>query len=241
MLASSVFILSLAAIGSSFTLPAGLSNGLYKAYYNAAGESVYELVTTDTTSLPPALPERGYSRSKGQAVAKRWNSLQTWCGCANPMNAGDTNVANAGLANWAASSPVLGGDTAEFVIQNTAVAFVCNYDGGSVNVPSNLVSNNAPDISYACGNFIAGTSQLEGFAHFDYGYMNYFSGLNMCENAESAPAETCPNSAAGSCDCLCVDACQTDCENGFTGIAEAACYASCVNTCGCGQNQSCTV
>lgn len=58
MLAKLFLIFDLVAIGFSFTLPGGLSNGLYKAYYDAAGEEVHELITADTfttRSLPTAL------------------------------------------------------------------------------------------------------------------------------------------------------------------------------------------
>src|SRR5690349_21662869 len=114
MLAKSLLILSLAAIGSSFTLKGGLSNGLYKAYYNTAGEEVHELVTADTLNT---------IRGRMSSPSKRWSVGEVWCGCAFPMNAGDTNVANSVMANWAASSPQLGAYAAEYYIQNTAVAF----------------------------------------------------------------------------------------------------------------------
>lgn len=231
MLVKYLLILGIAAIGSSFTLPGGLANGLYQAHYNSAGEEVHELVTAgtlNTTSLPTP-PDPEPSLSKRQAIAKRWDSTRTWCGCAFPMNAGDTNVANAGLASWAASSPSIGNNVAEYYIQNTAIAFVIyqNPEGySSTNVPYDLVSNNSPDVSYACGNFIAGTSQLNWFYLIDdglyYGYMNYFSGLNLFDSYAASTQSTCPDSAAGQCQ-QCYDSCDS-----FNGSGES-CSTVCNN------------
>jgi len=233
MLAKSLLILSLAAIGSSFTLPAGLSNGIYKASYNAAGEEVHELVTADmfnTTSPSPALPKREDSRSGRREIHERWDSITTWCGCAFPMNAGDTNAANADLATQVASYPTIWPGTAWYSVVNTAVAFVCNVDNKNANIPTDIVSLNSPDISYACGNFIAGTSRIEWPEALDYGYMNYFSGLNFCGAAQSSTQNWCPDSEGGAC-CACWLDCHDNCANGFTGFAEAACYASCTSGC----------
>jgi hypothetical protein len=230
MIAKSLVVLGLAAIGSAFTLPGGQPNGLYRAYYDADGKEVHEFVAADNISLPQALPEREYSRSKREALPKRWDSSQAWCGCAFPMNAADTNNANAILANYAASSPVLDGGRTQYSVQNSAVAFVCNFDSGSVTIPSNLVSNNSPDISYACGNFIAGTSRLEGFADLDYGYMNYLSGLDFCGAAESSTQQICPSSEAGQI-CSCYQDCKNDTCAGLSGWAYDGCYQTCSTFC----------
>jgi hypothetical protein len=64
-------------------------------------------------------------------------------------------------------------------------------------VPRNLVSLNAPDISYNCGNFIAGTSRIMGVEAADYGYMNYISARDVCPSAEASKQSTCPGAAGG--------------------------------------------
>ncbi|OBT94078.1 hypothetical protein VE01_07083 [Pseudogymnoascus verrucosus] len=191
MHAKTLLVLSgLAALGSAFTLPGDLANGLYEVSYNEVGEEVHRLVKTDFESTYVTL-----DHTKRGAVG---NSRQTWCGCAFPMNAGDTNIANQRIADYASSSPQLGAGAARYAIQNSAVSFICNFSAvSSITVPSNLVSNNAVDISYNCGNFIAGTSRMRPYEHTDYGYMNYSSGLNFCGAAEFSKQGTCPDATGG--------------------------------------------
>ncbi|KAJ5623967.1 hypothetical protein N7510_000276 [Penicillium lagena] len=187
MIAKSFLIFGLAAIGSSFSFPDDLPNGSYRAYYNEAGEEVHELIEAsvfNSTSSLPALPKRQYSQSKR-------DSIQTWCGCDNSMNAGDTNVANAGLADQAAAYPTIWPGTAFYTIQNTAVAFVCNVDDKSANIPTDVVSTGSWDISAACGLFYAGTSRIQWPEALDYGYMNYAPGLEFCQDAEESTSSTC--------------------------------------------------
>lgn len=228
MLAILVSLFFALAAGSPFTLPGGLSNGLYKAYYNEAGQEVHERISTDTSKITTvqSIPNHASSLSKRQITDGHW------CGCAFPMNAGDTNVANAGMNNWASSSPSLGGNAVVFYIQNTAVAFAINYDGAAVTVPSNMQPASCPAISYSCGNFIAGTIQYLDFAHLDYGYMNYFSGLNIMGAAESSTQDYCPNTAAAQC-IQCVNDCNAECDNPENPLGEGICLSACRSTGGC--------
>lgn len=186
MLSQSCLILGLAAIGSSFTLPDGLPNGSYRAYYNEAGEQVHELIseTTLNTTYSP-LPKRDPS------LAARQGSLETWCGCGDSMNTADTNNANAGLGDQVASYPLIEPGNAFFTISNTAVAFVCNVDDKSANIPTDAVTSGSWYVSQACGLFIAGTSRIQWPEALDYGYMNYRSGLNFCEDAQGSASSTC--------------------------------------------------
>lgn len=187
MTAKSLLILGLAAVSSSFRLPDGLPNGSYQAYYNEAGEEIHELISEtilNSTTSHQVLSKRQFPLSKR-------SSIQTWCGCDNPMNAGDTNVANEGLANQAASGPRIDPGTSFYTIQNTAVAFVCNGDDKPLTIPTDVVSTGSWDVSAACGLFYAGTSRLEWPEMLDYGYMNYVSGLDFCHDAERSTSSTC--------------------------------------------------
>lgn len=148
------------------------------------------------------------------------------------MNAADTNVANGVMTNWADSSPELGDDESVYCIQNTAVAFLCNYAAQTVAVPSGMVPPSCSQISYNCGNFIAGTAELQGFDHLDYGYMNYYSGLSFCGNAQNSPQSYCPNSAAGQC-LQCVEDCNNECYDPTNGVGEGICTAACRSSAGC--------
>lgn len=190
--------LGLATIGSSYTLPKGAANGVYRAYYNEAGEEVHELIgrnpfENETASSSPVFNNAPRSERRGLRMDKR--NVETWCGCNYPMNAGDTNIANAGLASQIASHQGnMNALQAFWTVQNTAVAFVCNRgtnpDDRATGVPVSVVEDYAWQITQACGCFIAGTARL--FGSVDYGYMNYDSNAPFfCQNAEGSPQHSC--------------------------------------------------
>ena len=76
------------------------------------------------------------------------------------MNAYDTNTANAGLGDQVASYPLIQPGLAFYTIQNTAVAFVCNVDNKSANIPTDAVSTGSLEVTQYCGYFYAGTVPL---------------------------------------------------------------------------------
>lgn len=197
MLSKTLLILGLAAIGSSFTLREGLPDGFYRAYYNDAGEEVHELVSAsalNTTSSLLALPKREDSRSERHTIATRSETpLGYWCGCDNPMNAYDTNMANAGMDNLVASYPLIQPGEGFFIIHNTAAAFVCNVDDKSSNIPTDVVTTWSQTVTNYCGLFYAGTVRIQWTAALDYGYMNYEPGLDFCDQAESSQDAICCN------------------------------------------------
>lgn len=208
MLARSLFLaLSLAATGLSFTLPEGLPNGAYRAYFNEAGEEVHEPVLVNTTA-PEVLSKRDddYSQQSKRAT------IQTWCGCDKPMNAGDTNIANQGLANQAASYPEVDPGMAYYTIQNTAVAFVCNVDDKTANIPQDVVITGAWDVSYACGLFYAGTSRIQWPEALDYGYMNYYDNEDFCGHAQEAKTGSCCNPGSQTYQSCPDNCCNANCE-----------------------------
>jgi hypothetical protein len=197
MLAKSLLIFGLAAIGSSFTVPDGQSNGFYRAYYDEAGNEVHELVpagSLNSASPPPVLPNHRYSRARRQEKVVARTPIQTWCECDYTMNTADTNAANADLENQIISGThqdIIWPGTAFYSIRNTAVAFVCNVDNMNAIVPKDIVSTSTKDISAACGLFYPGTSRIQYSQALDYGYMNYTTGLNFCHNAEQSGTHTC--------------------------------------------------
>jgi hypothetical protein len=196
MLPKLVLILGLAAIGTSFTLPDGLPNGSYRAYYNEDGEEVHEPVSdvsfnTAKSSTPRRLRREG-AGPQGQTLAAR-GAISNWCGCENPVDAYDTNTANSNLAAQVASYPLLQPGWTYYSVQNTVVAFVCNVDNKPGNVPTDVVSTGSWEVTSACGLFYAGTSRIQWPEALDYGYMNYQAGLNWCEKAEVSGDIYCCN------------------------------------------------
>ncbi|KFX99835.1 hypothetical protein V490_01632 [Pseudogymnoascus sp. VKM F-3557] len=79
-------------------------------------------------------------------------------------------------------------------VGKSVVAFVFNHGTHDVYVPHDIVPHTSTDISYNCGNFIAGTSRVVGFENLAYGYMR--SGRDPY-TAEGSTSETCPGAAGG--------------------------------------------
>lgn len=230
MLPRLTFILSLAIYGSPLTIREKLPNGLYKLYYNEIGEEVYDLITDDITNLTSSLPSRS-KRKNAEKLQDESNARSdhcVFCGCGFNMDRGDTDAANAGLAGWAASSPRLDGHMGEFMVSNSAIAFVCNYGGQAVTIPSNIVGDEARAVTYACGLYVAGTARIYGYERLDFGYMNHAPGHDICGDVELSDAQDCDGS--DKC-CQCHKDCRTNCENGWTGIGESLCLVSCVHAC----------
>lgn len=232
-----IFVFFGLAAGSplNITLPGGLSNGLYLGYYNDAGQQVHEKIAEGNLNITAVKHTQRQALSlELPSLSKRGNyGDYSWCGCGFTMNAGDTNVANAEMHNWVSSSPSLACNTVAYYIQNTAVVFAINYDGAAVNLPSNMQSASCPAISYNCGNFIAGTIQYEEtYAHLDYGYMNYFSGLNILGAAEGSRDFYCPGTPPAAC-ATCAQNCSYQCQNIPAPGGIAACEAGCRQNGGC--------
>lgn len=207
MLFKLILLLSLAAIGSSFTLPRGLANGIYLASYNDADEEVHQLIGANPfeNATEPELPVLIAPRSERQLrqLAKR-SSFRTWCGCGIHMNTGDTNIANAGLANAIAVRTVINPAQLIYVRHNTVVAFlwydIFSPDWDKRIIPIDLPGYRALWVSYfdrviteACGLFIPGTARLLGKTPWDLGYMNYdgVSSANVGLHAEGSTRSHC--------------------------------------------------
>lgn len=74
--------------------------------------------------------------------------------------------------------------------KGSTVAFFCNFDGSDTTVRKAEAVAGASTISGRCGWYIAGTVQMDGHPHLDFGYMNTFGG-DVCGAAESSRAHSC--------------------------------------------------
>lgn len=206
MLFKLILLLSLAAIGTSFTLPKGLANGIYLASYNDAGEEVHQSIGPNPfeNATESELPVLNAPRSERERRRLSKRNFETWCGCGINMNTGDTNVANAGLANAIASRTVINPGQLIYVRQNTVVAFLW-YDVWSPDWNKGMTSITLPEyrslwvpyfdqvITEACGLFIPGTARLLGDTPLDLGYMNYdgMDAVDVASYAEESTAHSC--------------------------------------------------
>jgi hypothetical protein len=88
---------SLAPFASAFTLPEGLTNGIYAAYYNATGHEVH-VRASDLTRLSAKTFARPNHAIRSNRLEKRQDAgSEIYCGCGFNMNHGDCDNAVAML------------------------------------------------------------------------------------------------------------------------------------------------
>jgi hypothetical protein len=104
---------------------------------------------------------------------------------------GDCDVANNNLAGLVRNGAILNGRAGLFNVAGSAIAFVINNESRAEVIGSDIVSRGSGAVTNACGWYIAGTWQVDGYDHVDYGYMNYFSGLDIFGAAESSGQHSC--------------------------------------------------
>jgi hypothetical protein len=91
------FLASLAPIAAAFTLPYGLTDGTYAAYYNATGHEVH-VRASDLAKLGAETFAPPKFASRSRLLKKRQDDGSTfYCGCGFNMNHGDCDNAVAML------------------------------------------------------------------------------------------------------------------------------------------------
>lgn len=188
MLAKPLLILGLMAIASSFEIPQGATDGVYRAYINESGNEVHELIPAGAIDISPREPMPHDALSEGTWLAKRG---QAWCGCGFGMDHGSCDAANNALSKHLNNGPIINGGVGFYAVVGSSVAFLCNRDSFPAQVFSGSVVIGARQVTAACGYYIAGTWRVDGFKAMDYGYMNWYNGLNFCGNAENSPQHHC--------------------------------------------------
>lgn len=83
MIASKILaVAGLIASASSFTLPGGLEDGFYRAYFDKNGLEVHEFISPPNTTVaevPASIEARDVYWGFGAGV------LESWCGCGFQM------------------------------------------------------------------------------------------------------------------------------------------------------------
>jgi hypothetical protein len=98
LLSISMSLTTLVPLATAFTLPKGLLDGNYAAYYNATGHEVH-IKATDLPSLniEPFIPPPSRAM-RSRALKKRQDAgSEFYCGCGFNMNHGDCDNAVAML------------------------------------------------------------------------------------------------------------------------------------------------
>lgn len=193
MLTKSVLaVLGMAAIGSAFTLPEGQANGVYRAYYNNAGEEVHEPITGQSTNIVTNSARAVSNWARSQA-AKRQQSppLDTGCVCGPTLNTDDTNAAVSQLSDQISNNPEVVGNGSAYVVSGSVVAFICNGASENQVMDGSIINLAAVDVTNACGSFVPGYAQMPRFDTLFGGYLA--TGGDFCFDVinETTFPETC--------------------------------------------------
>ena len=197
---------------AGFTLPAGLQNGVYRAYYDKDGREVHELVKAaenGTVNL-----RRGTTDSEERSFINKRQSPGfflydgIWCGCGFNLDHGNCDAAVSNLEN---QLNVPGGDDSNcawidanmsfYAISNDVVAFACNWQT-TVSICGSDLAYSLQQITNSCGWYVAGTQLLEidwvtpdpipyPVGYLNLGYMQYFGGENFCAAATAGTTDHC--------------------------------------------------
>ncbi|RDW87368.1 hypothetical protein BP5796_03062 [Coleophoma crateriformis] len=197
--------IAVASLVTSFKLPANLQDGVYMASYDASGTEIHVALNTTTpasslkmirdSTRSNDIQERDYGFGVG--------ILTSWCGCDYPLDPGNCDKAVQRLKNQCNNN---GGSckipyaSAWYSISNNAVTFACNDNSASTSaitcvIDASYLTSAYSFITAKCGQYIAGTMLYEDWGIENdapyVGYMQYYSGLNFCNDAESANESKC--------------------------------------------------
>jgi hypothetical protein len=117
-------------------------------------------------------------------------AVQTYCGCGIRLNTGDTDAANADLANKLQRGTNIGAHYSIYSIRGSAAAFACNLSGGTKLFSGDIIGQNNAKITGSCGKYIAGSYGEPG--NYATGYLRSSeNGGNFCGAALGASAHSC--------------------------------------------------
>ena len=194
----------LVSAAAAFVLPAGLSDGVYMAQINDDGLEVHTRLPSPPSSADVALAARSNAivsardpsalashvdTSLNPKLSKRLWSL--WCGCGYTLDRGNCDNAVAAFKGQVAGGKNIPAQTAWYSVRGNVIFFSCNAGWGTVWHDVDAITFIAGEITGACGQYIAGTFQRQGYAEEATGYMRYSAGLDFCGNAKSSPAHSC--------------------------------------------------
>ncbi|KLU84493.1 hypothetical protein MAPG_03534 [Magnaporthiopsis poae ATCC 64411] len=217
MLSPTALLISSLTLVAAFKVPEGQANGVYRAYYNAEGQEVHELLTPEMLiSSPPEGAASVLQRSAPAAVAPgrfrrltlllvisfycntelapssggRRTGYDIYCGCGFTLDPGDCDAVVANLkAQFGSGYTFIQPRMSYYSIMGrSVVAFVCNYSGSAyLGVSAQTYGEWLIVITAECGRYIAGSEGTPGSS--SQGYMR--SGSDFCANALTSPAHHC--------------------------------------------------
>lgn len=204
MLSPTALLISSLSLVAAFKVPEGQADGVYRAYYDAEGKEVHELLTPEmlissppegaASVLQPSPPAAvapvtpRYAGEKNPLLSKRRDNI--YCGCGFTLDPGDCDAVVADLkAQFGSGYTFIQPRMSYYSIMGrSVVAFVCNYSGSAyLGVTAQSYGEWLVVITAECGRYIAGSEGTPGSS--SQGYMR--SGSDFCANALTSPAHHC--------------------------------------------------
>ena len=202
-----IIIALMATSATAFTLPGGLEDGLYRAYYDKEGREVHEPVGNVTTTAPTRRHKARRSEASAlDSLEKRQlgATYDVYCGCGYGLDHGDCDAAVSDLSNQFGGydgypcATILEG-MSYYSIRGSVVAFGCNTGtAGDIGICGNEYGEVLQVVTVQCGAYTAGTfAYLTSYnvplpePYINLGYMQYYAGLDFCGNADLSPVSYC--------------------------------------------------
>jgi hypothetical protein len=190
---SKAFIIVLAAASSvtAFTLPANLTAGVYRAYYDENGLEVHEAITEEFFAAKRAVASAHDMATFESNLAKRAGPM--WCGCGIGMNHGDCDNAVDKLKGQFhdGTAYIPGGNSYYSHSDNRGVvAFACNAAGDQRIASGAMIGKMLESVTRSCGWYVPGTQECDPNG-LRVGYMNYAEGARFCDAATSSGQSQC--------------------------------------------------
>ncbi|KAK3332785.1 hypothetical protein B0T19DRAFT_111318 [Cercophora scortea] len=203
---TAILLLPIAApLISAFTLHSNnITNGIFKAYHDAAGNEVHEILTLDAinadaqAAVASGVAVASRSLGKNPHVSRFDPARRSWCGCGLNMDHSDCDSAVEELKKQIRSHngrifvPI---GQAYYSIWGNVVAFVCSPGSNSAitGISESALTYGLSFLTDHCGRYVPGT-YIEGAINVASeleGYMEVNGGVDFCAKSTSSGSWNC--------------------------------------------------
>lgn len=189
-----IFSLIAAPFTAALTIPRSAEDGFYVGYYDESGNQVHvknpsqaEMATLSAKAYPAP---GGYLNSTSEDSLEEREIHNAYCGCGHNLDHGDCDAAVIGLRAQFEPEATVPRYLAWYAIRGSVVAFACNSNFLSESTcTSDIIEDAYGGITKACGGYVAGTWWSP--YQFNFGYMDYYDGLDFCHSARASSETSC--------------------------------------------------
>ncbi|KAL9075703.1 MAG: hypothetical protein Q9161_001455 [Pseudevernia consocians] len=184
-----LFAAGVTAANSGWTIPEGQPNGVYSVSVDSSGKATHtfirDLIAPDHIEAP-SKERRALGNSAKLNIERDLNGpYSITCG-GYEMDRGDCDGAVANLKNQCGGGASVGGNLDYYAIDNSVVAYFCNFNSGATNCYFFDAADAYQLITGTCGLYQAGWDSLTAYYapnggpnYVSYGYEN-LGGNDFC-------------------------------------------------------------